>query len=437
MKVCYVLPVYWPAIGGCELHTRELARRIALKHNVKLITLINSQEEKLVSDNLWKASTIYSSGCACTYVDEGVEVHKTGLSRLEKLTLYPFMRSLKIYSRTEPLSMFALTKVFQRILAPRLKDCSLIHSIFGGLSYLSYTTLRIAKRQGIPFVFTPLLHLFDDTWRERLSHSRKTGSRFLYSPRLQLHPMGYHDGYWIKTCREADSLISLTNYEKNFLAGSLDISEDRIHCVGVGPVLAPVWNGTRIRKEYGISEDHKMVLFLGRNHELKGIEELCLAARLVWDHHPNTVFFFVGPKEGRSKDILAEYRDRRIIGVDQVDLQEKTDFLAACDIFCLPSLHESFGGVFLEAWMLEKPAIGCDIPPLRELNGNEKGGFLVNLDPDEIADRLVTLIENEKLALEMGKWGRQRVLGRYSWDHLTDQVGRIYEKLMKSGSERF
>ena len=54
MKIIYVLPNYWPAIGGCELHTRELVKNISKKHDVTVINLIDNQKDKL-SHSLWTA----------------------------------------------------------------------------------------------------------------------------------------------------------------------------------------------------------------------------------------------------------------------------------------------------------------------------------------------------------------------------------------------
>ena len=51
MKISYVLPAYWPAIGGCELHTHELVGRLSERHEIKVITQITSQEDK--PDDRW------------------------------------------------------------------------------------------------------------------------------------------------------------------------------------------------------------------------------------------------------------------------------------------------------------------------------------------------------------------------------------------------
>jgi len=429
MKLAYVLPVYWPAIGGCEVHTRELARRVACHHDVRVITLIDSQEEKLVDHRLWRAVTIHSRSQQRTYRSESLSVHKPGISRTEKALLYPFLRSVQLYTLLEPVALALLTRIFMRKLAPALSGCTVIHSIFGGLSFLSYAALLAARKTGIPFVFTPLLHLYDDEWQEKLERHRQGIGGFVYSPKLRLEPMSYHDRLWARLCRQADGLIAMTEYEKDFLCRTFAIPDTRVHAIGVGPVVTVEANGPRIRKRHNITDRQKIILFLGRNHEFKGIRELCQAARLVWKTHPDAVFLFVGPKEGRSAEIFAAHADHRLITVDRVEGQEKTDYLAACDIFCLPSLHESFGGVFLEAWVLGKPVIGCKIPPVMELNESEQGGPLVDLTPEALAAAIDSLITNPELATRMGAWGREKAMRQFGWERIAERMENIYEEL--------
>jgi len=424
MNIVYILPVYWPAIGGCEIHTRELAGRMAKQHAISVVTLINSQEEKLASENLWKATTVDASGTRSTYVDRGAHIHKISFLPSEKRLLYPFLKWRRVYRWVEPISMRLLTKTVYPKLAPFIADCGLIHAIFGGLSYLSYTALRMAKQKGIPFVFTPLLHLSDDMNHQGPPRPGRGNGPAAH--RLHLEPMGYHDRYWLRTALGADRLITMTEYERRFFVRSMNIEAEKIHAVGVGPVLSDPADAIGMREKLGIPPHKKIVLFLGRNHEMKGIEALCLAARRVWKRHPETVFLFAGPKEGNAKIIFQKYKDPHMITMDHVSLEEKTGLLADCDIFCLPSIHESFGGVFLEAWQFEKPVIGCDIPPVRELNQREKGGFLVNPVPEDIASRIICLLENPDLARAMGKWGKQRVMERHNWNWITNCMERIY-----------
>ena len=424
MKITYILPVYWPAIGGCELHTHEIVKRLSEKHEIKVITQITRQEDK--PDNLWFGTLVYPVPKRERYFDNKAHVIPINMNPLERRFSYPFVR---YRHRMERLSMKVISYIFQRKIFELVKDSDLIHCIHNGVSFYGYNALQCAKKLNIPFVFTPILHLYHENWQKDMNIAIEKGVKFCYSPKLNMNPRSYHDRFWLKVCESADALITMTKFERNFFI-SLGLRENRIYDVGVGPIVSESNNGTQVRKKYGIDSNQIIVLFVGRKNEFKGIEELCRAAQIVWEKYNDVFFFFVGPSEGKAKEIFDRHRDKRIISVDGVSLDEKSDFLDSCDIFCMPSLHESFGGVFLEAWIFGKPIIGADIPIVRELTEDGKGGMLVNLLPEDIAEKIVTLIENRLLRHELGMWGKEKVISKYSWEIIVDKVEKIYKEIV-------
>jgi glycosyltransferase involved in cell wall biosynthesis len=122
--------------------------------------------------------------------------------------------------------------------------------------------------------------------------------------------------------------------------------------------------------------------------------------------------------------------DSRLIELDTVTLQEKTDALAACDVFCLPSTQESFGGVFTEAWSLGKPVIGVDIPAVRALIGDGEDGLLVAPQPEALAERLVHLLDHPQTRATLGEAGRRKVKARYNWPRLAALTEQVYQQVL-------
>lgn len=431
MNIIYILPVYWPAIGGCELHTRELVKLIANHHHVKVITQVDSQQQKLRarkgrSANNWFVTTIWAPRRERIYVDNNAIIHRLGLHLLERLIAYTAVR---LHPNAEDLTMKILTTIFMRKVFPLTEEANLIHCIHGGVSYLGLTAFQIARKRGIPFVYTPVAHLFTKDFFQK-GHSRQSRSVPSF-PNPSFEPRQWRDRFWFELCHRSDALITMTHYEKDFFQHK-GIKSDKIVPVGVGPILAAKGNGKTFRQKYRLGRDNKIVLFLGRKHESKGILEVITAAPSVWQKHPEVYFFFIGPLEGQSKALFDRYRDSRIIEVGFVNEQEKADVLEACDIFCLPSTEESLGGVYLEAWMCEKPIIGANIPPLQELTGNGQGGFLVSPDPDAIAKKIILLLENDDLRIRMGQWGKRRVTTHYNWDCIGKKMQDVYSMLVRS-----
>src|SRR5664279_1240090 len=82
----------------------------------------------------------------------------------------------------------------------------------------------------------------------------------------------------------------------------------------------------------------------------KGLAAILSAAPLVWRRRPEARFVFVGPRTNYSLSLFKHLTDRRILELEAVSLQDKTDALGACTVLCVPSSQESFGGVYTEAW---------------------------------------------------------------------------------------
>lgn len=302
-------------------------------------------------------------------------------------------------------------------------ECDVIHGIHGDVSWISYAALRVARERGIPFVYTPVSHIFQ---KEKVLNHSYMNTSSLHIANLPMSTRGPVNEIWLKTCYEADALLTMTEFERNFfLENNINKSA---HTIGVGPIVSerPPEN---FKERYGIKYN-RMVLFLGRNNRDKGILEILLATRLVWEKFPDTCFLFAGPMEWGIEELFHRYQDSRIITLGPLDVHEKSAALKACDILCVPSVTESLGGVYLEAWFYGKPIIGADILSSREINENGKGGLLVKPSPDEIAKALRFLLENPTIREKMGGWGRQRVLERYTWENISGKVEKIYYTLL-------
>ncbi len=154
------------------------------------------------------------------------------------------------------------------------------------------------------------------------------------------------------------------------------------------------------------------------------------AAPLVWRRQPEARFVFVGPRTNYSRHLFRQDMDARIIEIDAIDLQEKTDVIAACNVLCVPSTQESFGGVYTEAWSLGKPVIGTGIPAVREVISDGEDGLLVNQAAAAIADGILQLVDNPTLAAVMGQHGRAKVAARFSWPRLAALTESAYEQVL-------
>lgn len=190
------------------------------------------------------------------------------------------------------------------------------------------------------------------------------------------------------------------------------------------------------KTKLGIKGTDKIIGFVGRLVEEKGIKDLMLASFMVRKKIPNAVFLIIGPKEPVRKDCF----DPEIFS-KEYNLGEKTLFLgetsempklySLMDIFVLPSHREGLGLVLLEASAMEKPVIGTDIRGCREAVDKNKTGLLVPAkNPEELAKAIIYLIENPGIGEEMGKAGREKVLREFDENIIFDRIKKEYSRLI-------
>ena len=93
---------------------------------------------------------------------------------------------------------------------------------------------------------------------------------------------------------------------------------------------------------------------------------------------------------------------------------EMAEYINSCDIICVPSLHESFGVVAIEAMACGKPVIASDAPGLRDVIINEKTGLIVPRGkPKELAESIKIFLNNKEYITNMGIYAREHVETNY------------------------
>jgi glycosyltransferase involved in cell wall biosynthesis len=390
MRLLCAITAYPPSTGGAQLHCHAL-----LTHLTRTTPEVVSFWDRNRSDWLM-GTTLRAPGHGFSYAVDGVQVHRMGTSPRERARAIPAVAG---YYAAMGWASAHLAEPLARRLEPRARDSDVVHCVRVGREPLALASAAAARRADRPFVLTPLHHPTWSGWRHRV----------------------YLDLY-----RRADQLIALTEAERRTLI-DLGARAEAVAVTGIGPVLAPCARPERFRDEHRIAGP--MVLFLGQHFRYKGFTAVLEAAPAVWRRAPDTTFVFAGPAVRWSERVFRG-ADPRIRRLGTVDLQTKTDALAASDIVCVPSTRESFGGVFTEAWSLGRPVVGGDIPAVSDVIDDGVDGFLVDQQPAEIAERLSWLIERPDEAARMGEAGRRKVAARYSWPALAAATERIYAALV-------
>lgn len=236
--------------------------------------------------------------------------------------------------------------------------------------------------------------------------------------------------------RSCTHLLADSSSQRDFLVDEGVSSRDRISVIGDGSICGvdgsrfrPDTNlRRRIRQAHRIPEHAVVVVFLGRLNAEKGVMELAEAMRLLADRFSDLHCLLVGPDEARM-----EGRIRAVTAglADRVHFQDHTAepeaYLAAGDVFCMPSHREGFGMSVIEAAAAGLPAVATRIYGLTDAVADGETGLLVTpRDPVCLAKGVAELVSNPERRRRMGEFARQRTLEKFSQQRVTQGLSEFY-----------
>lgn len=178
-------------------------------------------------------------------------------------------------------------------------------------------------------------------------------------------------------------------------------------------------------------DGERMVLFAGRLEYEKGVQTVLHALERVRAAVGPVVFYVAG---------VGTYSDELRRMVDELGLADHvrfTGFLedhelrlhyAAADVAVAPSIYEPFGLVAVEAMACGTPVVVGDTGGLREIVSDGHGLSFPPQDADELADRLVAVLDDAELAADLVAKGRRRIAQRYDWQTVALRTTRVYEQ---------
>ena len=195
----------------------------------------------------------------------------------------------------------------------------------------------------------------------------------------------------------------------------------------------------KIRKEFQIEPEIKLIGTVGNINPWKGYEYFVEAANLIKSRFQNTKFLIVGAKLDTQKD----YFERLEGLIKKFNLEQDViftgrrldmpDVMSDIDIFVLSSISESCPLVLLEAMASGKPTVATMVGGVPELVENGETGIIVRpKDSAAIADAVSYLLCNPQEAVKTGKKGRQRAVHLFSLEEHVRNNEKIFKQLREN-----
>jgi len=276
---------------------------------------------------------------------------------------------------------------------------------------------------------------------------RRTGKPTVISPHGMLDQWALANSSWKK--RLALASFERANLNCAACLHALNLSElESFRALGLRNPVAVIPNGVELSDLAGVGSDYgplkaderRVLLFLGRIHPKKGLEETIAGWSEACSLAPSIAKGWVLAIAGWDDGGHLRHLRRQVADLgleDNVHFlgpvfgQDKADLLRRADAFILASYSEGLPMSVLEAWSFSLPVFmtkACNIP-----EGFETGSAAeISTNPGSIAETMVHNLGTENFD-KMGLAGQDLVKRRFTWDRVAQDLIAVYLWLVGQG----
>jgi len=207
--------------------------------------------------------------------------------------------------------------------------------------------------------------------------------------------------------------------------------------------FALIYNGINLEKfrqpvdrqkvflDLGLDPECKIIGMIARLDQQKNPLDFIRAAAIVVKKYPKVQFLIAG--DGSLRDECESL-------IDELDLRgsffllgyrgDVDKIMPVLTLTVLSSLWEGLPVVFQEAMSAGKPIVANDVDGARDVVINGETGYLVTPhQPEEMAERILRLLNNDKICLEMG-FTAQKYSERFSGQQMVENIASLYGELL-------
>jgi glycosyltransferase involved in cell wall biosynthesis len=388
VRILVLTPTFLPVVGGAELVVLEVYRRLARRHEVRLLTPVLSpalRREQGASD--------YDA-----LVNFPVERYD------DRVTLMRMRGHRWTAGALPPFSLSAVAAVRRAVAAARPDVLNVHYAMPTGLAGL------VAERAlGVPTVLT-------------------LNGRDVPGPGVP--------ALWRWWQRALISLVSEATYVSGYCRDAIYGSgRARGEVIANGVAIPPPpGDGAAVRAALDVADGDCLVFALQRLGPEKRVDMLLHALRRCLDNGTAATLVIggTGPQAPALRALVAELGiDKHVRFAGYIPRAALGDYFEACDVFAFHSTYETFGLVVAQAMSYGRAVVTVRSTALPEVLG-DAGVLVPPGDPAALGDAISALAQDPTRRRTLGELGRRRAAADFAWD----RVAEGYERVLARATER-
>lgn len=394
MRILQVIPVLSTPFGGPVRVARSISKELAKRHHEVAIYTTSALDQKHDFKDL--SEQFESEGYRVTY-----------------------------FPRIFRFSGFNISPAMAEALKDTLRDFDIVH-LHSWRQFQDIIVRYYAKRYDVPYVLQAHGSIPRVVTKQKLKwiYDKSFGNQLLNDASKvialsQLEALQYHD-------------MGVPTKKIEIIPNGIDLSEFND--------LPPTGS---FKKKFSIGEKEKIVSYVGRVHKRKGIDFLLEAFANL--ENTDSTLVIAGPDDGYTavlKEKAAQLKiNERVMFTGFLSERDKLAAYVDSEVVVYPGIYEAFPLVPIEAALCSRPAIVSDDSVMAEIV--IEGGFGLPThygDVTQLKEHLQSVLNNPKIAAEMGRKGRDFVKANYNWQDIVSRLERVYSDTIsashKSSTER-
>jgi len=237
--------------------------------------------------------------------------------------------------------------------------------------------------------------------------------------------------------RGASKVIALSKVEAEQYK-AMGVPEEKIAIIPNGIDLSEYANlppKGAFKKRFGIPEEKKIILYLGRIHKTKGIDFLIRAYAYLKNEMKcrDAILAIAGPDDGYLNDAkalansLGLYNSVMFTGF--ISSEDKLMALVDAEVFVTSSFY-GFPITFLEACAVGTPLVTTSLGDTLEwIDGNV--GYVAQPTPRDLVEAIYRIISDDELRRRFSKNCIEIVKSKFSIEKVVERLEKVYEEVVE------
>lgn len=222
-----------------------------------------------------------------------------------------------------------------------------------------------------------------------------------------------------------NKITAVSTFVKQYLISN-GITHD-IEVIQNGIDLEQINNIMRSNPE--VNHDKRFTLiFSGGQKKNKGGEILLEAIKIAKNQNDNIKLYYCGFV---TIDFMKKYQDKDVIFTGLIPHKEYLKLLSTCDCLISLSKTEAFSLAILEAMSFGKTILTTNVGGIPEFFIDDANGFFVEQDPQKIAEKIIFLMNNPNIRINISKNNIQYAK-KFQWNTIADQYIQAYKLIIPS-----